>query len=360
MGFKGFKLKRGLFEVETRSYVREEDIKDNLLDCSLGTNPYGFPKEVLEEISLEDFDFSRYPSPHATALKEALVEYWENAFNEEEVFIGTGSMGCLEKINKFLVEPYSRFLGYSPQFPEYITQVRIMGGIYDHMNLKKEDKFQFNPDEFLNRIDGRYTSIYLDNPNNPTGQIIPLDVIEDVVESALKHNVIVIVDEAYGEFMDIKNSAINMDYPNLIVVRSFSKGFGLANLRIGYAVIKGKELRGAYSKVDLPFQISTLGEILAIKAMQHRKFIEKSISQISKNKKNLLKYLQRKGFCASATSKGVPIVLLWKENIDLYHYMLQRKILTVSGETFVGLGTSYVRVRIPAEIKTFIKMLEGS
>lgn len=66
--------------------------------------------------------------------------------------------------------------------------------------------------------------MYIDNPNNPTGQVISLDVIEEVTKKALEEEVIVVVDEAYGDFMDIKNSAVNLEYPNLIVVRSFSKG----------------------------------------------------------------------------------------------------------------------------------------
>jgi len=66
--------------------------------------------------------------------------------------------------------------------------------------------------------------VYIDNPNNPTGQVISLDVIEEVTKKALEEEVIVVVDEAYGDFMDIKNSAVNLEYPNLIVVRSFSKG----------------------------------------------------------------------------------------------------------------------------------------
>ena len=66
--------------------------------------------------------------------------------------------------------------------------------------------------------------MYIDNPNNPTGQVISLDVIEEVTKKALEEEVIVVVDEAYGDFMDIKNSAVNLEYPNLIVVRSFSNG----------------------------------------------------------------------------------------------------------------------------------------
>lgn len=351
------KLRGSLFKVERESYVKRERYK-NLIDCSLGTNPHGFPKEILDEIKLGDFDLSTYPDPYHETLREALVKYWKGKFNTDEVFIGAGSMGCLEKINKFALSGDSRVLGYAPQFSEYVTEIRVMSGTYEYIPLKKEENFEFNPSRFIERITDRYTMIYIDNPNNPTGQVIPLDVIEEITKKALEYDVITVVDEAYGDFMDTKNSAVNLEYPNLIVVRSFSKGFGLANLRVGYAIIKGKELKTAYSKVNLPFQISTLAEVFAVKALQHGDFIKESIRMISNNKRKLLEYLKSK-FGISATAMEIPIVLIWKENINLYEYLLKRGILSVSGEDFTTLNSSYVRIRIPPGIREFIERMEG-
>ena len=81
--------------------------------------------------------------------------------------------------------------------------------------------------------------IYLDNPNNPTGKIIPLEEIEEVVKKAAELDIAVIVDEVYGDFMSKENSSISLinQYDNLLIVRSFSKGFGLAGLRIGYVIL---------------------------------------------------------------------------------------------------------------------------
>jgi len=351
------KLRKSLFEVERESYVKEDILKEGILDCSLGTNPYGFPREILSEINFEDFDLSKYPDPYHDSLREALVEYWRGAFTKEDVFIGAGSMGCLEKINKFTINEGSRVLGYAPQFSEYITEVRIMGGIYDYVSLRKEKEFEFEFEPFIEKICSKYTLIYIDNPNNPTGQIISLDILEEITQKAAKEDVIVVVDEAYGDFMSPKNSAINLDYPNLVVVRSFSKGFGLANLRVGYAIIKGEELKELYSKVNLPFQINTLSEIMAIKTLEHSKFIEESKRLISKEKKEILDVL-RKDFCIAKTSLEVPIFLAGREGMNVYRYMLEKGILTVSGESFPGLNDFYVRIRIPPAAKMFIEKLK--
>lgn len=358
MKLKG-KLRRSLFEVKREGYVKGGIPKGGVLDCSLGTNPYGFPEGILSGINLENFDLSKYPNPYHDLLREALVEYWKGAFSKEEVFIGAGSMGCLEKINKFAIKEGSRILGYAPQFSEYITEVRIMGGVYDYVQLRKESDFEFELGPLIEKISNKYTLIYIDNPNNPTGQTIPINILEEIIQKAAKEGIIVIVDEAYGDFMDPKNSAINLDCENLIVVRSFSKGFGLANLRVGYAVIKGKELRELYSKINLPFQISTLSEILAIRVLGHNKFIEKSKKLISKEKNKILNFLKG-DFCISKTSLTVPIFLAGKEGTNMYEYMLRKGILTVDGRNFVGLDSSYVRIRMPPAAKMFIEKLKES
>ena len=360
MGLKN-KFRRSLLEVELKSYVKEEVPEGELVDCYLGTNPYGFPKEVLEGASLGDFDISKMPTPWHVALREKIAEYWGGLFSKDDVFVGAGSMGCLEDINKFAISEGSRVLGYSPQFSEYITQVRVLGGVYEYVLLRKERRFEFVPEELISRVRDDTTLVYIDNPNNPTGQVIPLDVIEDIVKKALKHDVLVIVDEAYGDFMEPSNSALHLDYPNLIVVRSFSKGFGLANLRVGYSVVRGKDIKELYSKIYIPFRISTLAEVLAIRALEKgRKFLADVITRISEEKKKLVEYLESKGFLISRTSPTAPIFLLHKDGVNLYKYLLKRGILTTDGSDFLGLDSSSVRVRIPPKAEMFIEKLEAS
>ncbi len=113
------------------------------------------------------------------------------------------------------------------------------GATYDYVLLKKEDNFKFNEKEFIEKINPEYKVIYIDNPNNPTGQIIPLSSIENIVKEAAKYDIAVMVDEAYGEYMPKENSAVKLlnNYDNVIALKTFSKGFGLAGLRAGYAVL---------------------------------------------------------------------------------------------------------------------------
>ena len=347
-GGKMFQVRRSVLSAERESYVKK--VKNEIkLDCSLGTNPFGFPSI---KINLSGIDISKYPDPYNSELREAIANYWD--ISENEIFIGAGSMGCLEKINKFAITDGTKVFGYAPQFSEYITEVKIMGGKYEYILLKKEKNFKFDPMKFLAKVGENYSVIYIDNPNNPTGQVIPLDIIEDIIK---KTKGIVIVDEAYGDFMEDRNSAINLEYDNLIVVRSFSKGFGLANLRVGYVVIKGKELKKLYEKVNPPFQISSIAEKFAIEALRHEEFVKESRKKIRMEKEKLMKGLERLGFNVAETHMEVPIFLLCKEGVNLYEWLLKKGILTVNGRDFIGLDESCVRVRIPPKAEIFMDFL---
>ncbi|MCX8127702.1 MAG: aminotransferase class I/II-fold pyridoxal phosphate-dependent enzyme [Synergistetes bacterium] len=354
----GNKIRRSLLVLERESYVEEESPGNNLLDCSLGQNPFGVFKNILEGLDLEGFDLSSYPDPYHHRLKQALVERWKNRFKEEDVFVGSGSMGCLEKINKAFLKENSLVLGYTPQFTEYITEVKICGGVYEYLPLSPKDGFEFNADMFLDKLSEEYALIYIDNPNNPTGQLIPIESIRAILDKAYKLGVIVVIDEAYGDFIDDESSAINLDYPNLIVVRSFSKGFGLAGLRVGYAVIKGRELKKLYSKVNLPFAISSLSEEIALKAIKNISLIEESRAYIAEIKGKVIRFLCDRGFDCSKTSLSVPIFLLWREKENLYLYFKERGILCIDGKNFTGLNSSYVRIRIPRSFEDFLSKFE--
>src|SRR5699024_4459156 len=113
------------------------------------------------------------------------------------------------------------------------------GGIYCDAPLSAENKYLFESFSIIFKLQqADYKLLYLDNPNNPTGQIIPIEEIEFIVKKAAENSTCVIVDEAYGDYMDQQSSAISLvhKYENLFVVRTFSKAYGLAGMRIGYVV----------------------------------------------------------------------------------------------------------------------------
>ncbi|USG99938.1 histidinol-phosphate aminotransferase family protein [Thermococcus argininiproducens] len=348
------KIRRELFDIELpRGYADKLLHKDDILDCSLGTNPFGTPEIVKRKLKTIEINISKYPDVKYTELRNALSEYW--GIEKGSIFFGYGSMGCFEKVNKFVIKNGSKVLGVSPQYTRYVSDVVAMGGIYTPVFLKKENNFRIDLDELIHSITEDHVLLYLDNPHNPTGQVLKLKEVEEIVEEASRKGVLVLIDEAYGDFVEKKESAINLSSDNLIVLRSFSKGFGLASMRVGYAVIKNKELGKLYEKVDLPFPISAIGEVLAVEALKDQNFLENSRRQIATIKQKIIHTL-RKVFQIAETHPQTPIMLVSGKG-DIYHYFLERKVLTVPGSAFKPLDNSYVRLRVPKNEEDLLSRL---
>ena len=349
-----FKVREDLFTLEVPGgYADKIETGSGFLDCSLGTNPFGTSEKVKEKLKDLDIDLSAYPDVRYTHLRNALAGYWD--IDEESIFFGAGTIGCFEKVNKFVMTQGSKVLGISPQYTRYISDVLAMGGFYEAVPLKKENRFKIDVGEVVNALNSDYSLFYLDNPHNPTGQALRLKEVEEIVQDAERKGVLVLVDEAYGDFIEKEESAINLDYDNLIVIRSFSKGFGLASMRIGYAVIKNRNLGELYRKVDLPFPISRIGEILAVEALNDEKFLNESRKKVAFIKKKIINALKRE-FQIAETHMQTPIMLLWGSG-DTYHYFLQKKILTVRGSVFRPLDDSYVRLRVPEKAEELLSRL---
>jgi histidinol-phosphate aminotransferase len=218
---------------------------------------------------------------------------------------------------------------------------------------------KFDGKRFADSIERRHAFCYIDNPSNPTGQIIPIEIIADIAEKAAKKEVCVIVDEAYGDFMDKENSAINLldTFDNVMVLKSFSKGFGMAGMRVGYAV-GSVELMDVYRKVSIPFCVSGMAAALAIEALKDEEFLAESRKKIAEVKRkiiestDLLENLE--------TSMTVPIMTLIHpdSDVDLYKELLSVQVLSVPGDSFEGLGKNCVRIRICQDADALIEKIK--
>ncbi len=358
-----YKILKSIKEFKSESYAKDTDTGDyeTKLDCSLGTNPLGYSQTLKPAISaISSVDINSYPNFPYDDVKKALAEFWGDcaSLTSDNIVIGTGSIGLLELINKTFVTNGSKVLGYTPQFSDYISDVKSLGGIYDSYKLGADVKFKFDADELIKKITPELSLIYIDNPNNPTGQIIPLEDIERIARYADPMGVCVIVDEAYGDFMDRTNSGINLvgKCNNVIVTKSFSKGFGLAGLRIGY-MISSKELSAAFFKINFPFAVSNYAAYLAPEVLKDPDFLEFSMSGIKERKQKIMATNTRLEFME--TSDTVPIFFARHpdENVHLFTELMKSGIKTEDGENFENAGKNYVRIRTPKEIDLLVDVL---
>jgi histidinol-phosphate aminotransferase len=215
-----------------------------------------------------------------------------------------------------------------------------------------------------------YNFIYIDNPNNPTGQCIDIEEIEKIVAGALKKDITVIIDEADGEFMPKENSAIRLfaEYPNLVVVHTMSNGFGLAGLRIGY-IIAHKDMISCMKKMVNPYMVGELSREVAAEALKHNEFITRSKRAFAGMKKEIRRELG----CTRHNPEGASgrlhmaetldtnsLLLLYHDDqdIDLRDEFYKRGVLVIDGYDFKGLDSTSARVRLPKK-EEFPKLLEA-
>lgn len=342
--------------------------RGDMLDCALGTNVFGTPKSVVE--NARNYDWSKswqYPDNTYRNLKQAICHLWADStkLNISNIKIANGSSFNLSLINKMFIGPGVRVLGYAPQFTEYTSEVAVFGGTYEAVPLEPAENFKFNADRLLSRISSGYSIIYIDNPNNPTGQVISLDAIEAVAKEANRQETLVIVDEAYGDYLEEHYSAVNLmhKYPNIAVTRTFSKCYGIAQARVGYAILSDS-LSHYYDQVDLPFSVATASAEMAREALLDKQFIADCRKWVRVEKEKVTDELKRRGFSISETCGQCPIFVTWRKNaggnISLPGYFLKRGIVVLSGLSFDNLGEGYARINTPASAKSFITRLAGS
>lgn len=356
-----YHIRKHLEKIKHDSYANvPEDFGVGGIDCSLGINPFGIPEGVVQKAKTLSVDLINH-YPHGDAkLKSAIMEYWNDntLLNIKQIELAGGSIDAITKINKMFIDNGTAVLGIGPQFPDLGMDVEVMGGVYETVDMSLNNG-KFDGKRFSDKVERRHAFCYIDNPNNPTGQIIPIEIIADIAKKVAKMGVCVIVDEAYGDFMDKENSAVNLldTFDNVMVLKSFSKGFGMAGMRVGYTVGHVK-LMDVYRKVSVPFCVSGMGAVLAMEALKDDEFLAESRRKIAEVKEKIIESTDLLGNLE--TSMTVPIMTLIHpdRDIDLYEKFLSVKVLTVPGDSFEGLGKNCVRFRIGPDAEALIERIK--
>ena len=351
-------LRESIKRIAKGSYGQEEELPEGMdrpIDCSSGINPYGCSqtvKELIRDFHWEHFHY--YPGSSA-GVKASIAEYWQEVadIDSRHIHLASGSIGAIYTINKMFLSEQSTVYGYSPQFVDYINDVKSLGSDYECYLLDPEENFAFNMERFIEGMDRSRDLFYIDNPNNPTGQILDLHTLEEILKRAKALNRPVIIDEAYGDFMDLDRSAISLihDYDNLFVIRTFSKGFGLAGIRAGYLVTSPR-LGGIQRGIN-PYEMNAIARMVVMAVLKDHGFIKDSRREFEGIRKSCL----GAGIFPVRNRWGVPIMTIGHPDpqVDLRALLLKYGILSVSGAEFIGLGRNYARIRLPGDIQPLLE-----
>ena len=259
-----FRRVRPYAPVEPPERQREESglAEAEIIRLNANENPYGATESVRAAISSFDAA-SIYPDPEQAGLRAALSEYVGVA--PERIVAGAGSDELIDLIARLFVTPGDAIVTAVPTFGMYAFEADLVGARF--VAVPRLDDFSLDAEAMASAAQSA-ALVYLASPNNPTGNSLTTEELRAVLETGAP----TVVDEAYVEFSDSSMLPLMDDYPNLIILRTFSKWAGLAGIRVGYGIFPA-DLAAVLMVIKPPYSVSTLGQAAAIAAIRDREHI---------------------------------------------------------------------------------------
>lgn len=272
-GMSPYKPGRSISDV-MKQYGLKEVIK-----LASNENPYGTVPAVKEFLASSAMEYEMYPDGYATNLRGKLAN--KLGVSESALLFGSGSDEIIVIIVRALLGPDSNTIMATPSFPQYAHHAKIEGATIKEIPLIDGEH---DLDGFLDAIDDQTSVIWLCSPNNPTGNLINNDDLTDFLNK-VPENILVVIDEAYYEYITdetYKDTAQFVEkHTNVIVLRTFSKAYGLAAFRIGYG-FSTPTIIANLETVRSPFNVTTAGLMLAEKSLEDDGEFLKKCSQLNR------------------------------------------------------------------------------
>ena len=312
-----------------------------ILDFSVNTNPFGPPESVLKAIQEAVSQADRYPDPFCRKAVKEISNH--EGIPLENILLGNGAAELIYSFCAAL-KPVSA-LEIAPAFSEYEAAVTIAGGRTDKYILKQENGFSLDTD-FLNTIAMSNADVlFLCNPNNPTGQLTDPSLLRDILQYCYTKNIRLVLDECFIDFTD-SNSDLNSligAYPNLIILKAFTKNYALAGIRVGYCLCSDKDLLHRMSQTVQPWNVSVIAQAAAIAALQEKDYLRKSVSLIKDERIWLKNEMESLGFWVCPSDANF---LLFQGPAELDTALRREKIAIRNCSDFTGLGPGWYRTSV--------------
>lgn len=245
----------------------------NIIKLASNENPNGPSPKVRSVITESTAEITRYPDGGGVVLKKKLAEHMK--INADQITLGNGSNDVLELVVRVFVSPGQEVMYAQHAFAVYPLATQAASAKH---NVVLAKNWGHDLVAMADSVTEDTRVIFIANPNNPTGTWSQKGELRRFLES-VPSNVIVVVDEAYAEYItkaDYPNCIDWLgDFPNLIVTRTFSKIYGLAALRVGYSV-SSPHIGDLLNRVRQPFNVNTLGQVAAIVALDDEAYVEQS------------------------------------------------------------------------------------
>jgi histidinol-phosphate aminotransferase len=342
----GARPRPGLLDVEPYEAPQLE------VKARLNTNecPYPLPDGFRDDLTkaVHDLGLNRYPDREAVALREGLA-YWED-HPVEGTWVANGSNEILLQLLLAYGGPERRVALFEPTYAMHSRLAWVANS--DVVPLRLEQPWAIGPDDIRRALDTDPSVVLVCSPNNPTGNTQSGEAIVGLAESAN----LVVVDEAYVEFGGDSAAQLVNRYPNLVVVRTFSKAFALAGARIGYCLAHPNVVEDL-RRVRLPYHLSALTQAAGVVALAHREEAVRILDAIREQRDRILTMLPSMGVETFPSFANFVLFRPSKPATEVWQGLLDRSVLV---RDFTNLVPECLRVTAgtPEEVDRFLSALE--
>lgn len=313
-----------------------------ICDFSVNTNPLGMPDAVRTALARGIPDFARYPDTECRRLREAL--HLRYGVPVPQILCGNGAIDLIFRICSCL-KPHTA-LTLAPTFSEYERSVRLFGGTVREHRLSAVNDFAVT-DRILEDLNGDIDLLFLCNPNNPTGRLIPAALLERILTVCREKHIVTVIDECFLEFTDGRSMIGDLGrFPDLLILKAFTKLYAMAGLRLGF-LFGSRELIGRIEPYGPEWSVSVPAQLAGAAALSAEPaWSEKTAAFVRTERPRMTKELQALGIRVLPADGNF---LLLQSPVPVVSALKEKGILVRDCRNFTGLDESYFRIGLKTE-----------
>lgn len=312
------------------------------LDFSANCNPLGTPESVKQAVIQSLDRISDYPQVGCAPLREAIGSFL--GVNSEHIICGNGAADLIFSLCR--AKKPKKALVLAPTFAEYEQALRSVDCEVEYFELDEKNDFQVT-ESFLDRLTCDLDMIFLCNPNNPTGILTEREFLLEVLKSCQRWNILMVVDECFLDFVkepeEYTLRAWLSRYPDLFLLKAFTKRYAMAGIRLGYGLCKNRELLDQMEAVTQPWNVSSIAQAAGIAALKEKTYVEAGRKLVFQEADYLKKELKRLGLIVYPSQANY---IFFKGPGDLFDACVGKGILIRDCSNYPGLGKGYFRAAV--------------
>lgn len=311
------------------------------LDFSANTNPLGTPTGVLEAVRRGLPQLHRYPDPYCRQLVQAIASHEQ--VPASYILCGNGAADLIYTYCAAL-RPRTA-VELAPTFGEYGAGLAQVGCRVERYFLHQAQNFDLD-ERFLSFLEEKKPEVvFLCNPNNPTGRLIPLPLLEQILQYCAAQGARLFLDECFLDLTEDGVSAKSLlaAHPELLILKAFTKSYGMAGIRLGYCLCADNALLRRMAAASQPWNVSSLAQSAGVAALAERDFLQRTLSLVRTERRWLTDNLTALGFWVCPSHANY---LLFRGPLGLREGLLQQGIAIRGCGNYNGLGDGWYRIAV--------------